>query len=82
MACQYFSLIANRWLSIRLELTGNLFILSTAMLAIIAKNWGIVTGGLIGLSISKSLDVSLFLLIKNKILFLDYWSFKFFNSSN
>lgn len=59
--CRYFALMANRWLSIRLELIGNIVILTSAALAVLSKQWGTVTAGLIGLSVSRSLDVRIFL---------------------
>lgn len=59
--------MASRWLSIRLELIGNLIILASATLAVLAQSdWldsiglgmGTVTAGLVGLSVSKSLDIT------------------------
>ncbi|CAD6189209.1 unnamed protein product [Caenorhabditis auriculariae] len=59
--CSYYSQIASRWLSIRLELLGNVVILAAAVLAIIAKNWGEMTAGGIGLSVSYSLNITFML---------------------
>ncbi|KAI1717212.1 ABC transporter transmembrane region domain-containing protein [Ditylenchus destructor] len=61
LGCRYFSLVANRWLGIRLELIGNLVILSSAMLAVASKGWGSITAGIIGLSVSKSLEITFML---------------------
>lgn len=54
---RYFSLISNRWLSIRLELIGSIVILFCSILAVFSRDWGTATAGLIGLAVSKSLDV-------------------------
>lgn len=54
---RYFSLISNRWLSVRLELIGNIVILFCSVMAVFSRDWGTATAGLIGLAVSKSLDV-------------------------
>uniref|UniRef100_A0A914ZBK8 ABC transmembrane type-1 domain-containing protein n=1 Tax=Panagrolaimus superbus TaxID=310955 RepID=A0A914ZBK8_9BILA len=59
--CKYHSLVSNRWLSTRLELLGNFIILAAATLAVLAKNWGSMTPGVLGLSISYSLNVTFML---------------------
>eukprot|EP00081_Caenorhabditis_elegans_P026970 NP_510616.2 Uncharacterized protein CELE_E03G2.2 [Caenorhabditis elegans] len=58
--CSYYSQMANRWLSIRLELLGNIVIFSAAILAIIGKESGI-TAGMLGLSVSYSLNITFML---------------------
>ncbi len=59
--------MANRWLSVRLEIIGSLIILSAASVAVLSQSdWlasigfgaGSVTAGLVGLSVSKSLDIT------------------------
>ncbi|VDM69200.1 unnamed protein product [Strongylus vulgaris] len=55
--CSYYSLVSNRWLSVRLELLGSTVILATALLAVISRDWGTITAGAIGLSVSYSLNV-------------------------
>ncbi|KAL3100076.1 hypothetical protein niasHT_022904 [Heterodera trifolii] len=64
---KYFSLMINRWLSIRLELIGNFVILASSSLAVLSRQWGIATAGLIGLSVSRSLDITFMLafLVRN-----------------
>ncbi|CAJ0935675.1 unnamed protein product, partial [Mesorhabditis belari] len=56
--CSYFTMIAQRWFSVRLELLGNVIILGAALLAIVAKNWGLTTAGMSGLAVSYSLNVT------------------------
>ncbi|XP_039950445.1 multidrug resistance-associated protein 1 isoform X2 [Bactrocera tryoni] len=53
--CKYPSLIANRWLAIRLEMVGNLIILFAALFAVLN---GQSNAGLVGLSVSYSLQVT------------------------
>ncbi|KAL3108383.1 hypothetical protein niasHT_015305 [Heterodera trifolii] len=64
---KYFSLMVNRWLSIRLELIGNFVILASSSLAVLSRQWGSATAGLIGLSVSRSLDITFMLayLVRN-----------------
>jgi hypothetical protein len=56
--CKYDSLLAGRWLSMRLEILGNVVILSAALLGVMAKEYGLITAGIIGLSVSYSLNVT------------------------
>lgn len=51
----YFpSIIANRWLAVRLEMIGNLIILFASLFAVIGKD---KNSGLVGLSITYALQV-------------------------
>ena len=49
------SIIANRWLSVRLETLGNLVVLSACLFAVIGRNN--IDPGIVGLSISYALSV-------------------------
>lgn len=53
--CKYPSLIANRWLAIRLEMVGNLIILFASLFAVLG---GQSNPGLVGLSVSYALQVT------------------------
>ncbi|KAI8125135.1 Multidrug resistance-associated protein 1 [Lucilia cuprina] len=53
--CKYPSLIANRWLAIRLEMVGNLIILFASLFAVLG---GQKNAGLVGLSVSYALQVT------------------------
>lgn len=53
--CYYPSIIANRWLAVRLEMIGNLIILFAALFAVLGKD---LIPGTIGLSITYALQVS------------------------
>ncbi|OAD61579.1 Multidrug resistance-associated protein 1 [Eufriesea mexicana] len=54
--CYYPSIIANRWLAIRLEMVGNLIIFFAALFAVLNKNS--IGSGVVGLSISYALQVT------------------------
>lgn len=59
--CYYHGIIAVRWLSVRLESMGNLVVFFAAMFAVIARES--LDPGLVGLSISYSLSVTIFFLM-------------------
>lgn len=52
--CNYPSIIATRWLAVRLEMIGNLIILFSALFAVLDKEQD---PGLVGLSIAYALQV-------------------------
>ncbi|KAF8383121.1 mrp-3 [Pristionchus pacificus] len=58
MRCSWFYGIAARWLGVRLETLGNGIILVTSLLAVASKAMESSTAGVIGLSVSYSLNVS------------------------
>lgn len=55
--CYYPGIVSNRWLAVRLEMIGNSIIFFAAMFAVLSKGPG-QTAGLVGLSITYSLQVS------------------------
>ncbi|XP_016840834.1 multidrug resistance-associated protein 1 isoform X1 [Nasonia vitripennis] len=54
--CYYPSIIANRWLAIRLEMVGNLIIFFAALFAVLGRED--VAAGDVGLSISYALQIT------------------------
>lgn len=57
--CTYPTIIAQRWLGIRLEIVGALVIFFAALFAVLAR--GDITGGSVGLSISYALQITMVL---------------------
>uniref|UniRef100_A0A1I7V7F0 Multidrug resistance-associated protein 1 n=1 Tax=Loa loa TaxID=7209 RepID=A0A1I7V7F0_LOALO len=55
---QYHSLVANRWLAVRLELVGNLIVFCSALFAVFYRESGSVTAGLVGLSVAYALNIT------------------------
>ncbi|XP_077285788.1 multidrug resistance-associated protein 1-like [Arctopsyche grandis] len=54
--CSYATTIANSWLSVRLEMVGNLIILSSALFAVIIRDK--ISPGIVGLSVSYALQIT------------------------
>ncbi|TRY70343.1 hypothetical protein TCAL_02430 [Tigriopus californicus] len=52
----YLSMAANRWLSIRLEMLGNVVILFAALFAVLGKN--VMNPGVVGLSLSYAMQIT------------------------
>ncbi|XP_078481138.1 multidrug resistance-associated protein 1-like [Ciona intestinalis] len=57
----YPNITSNRWLALRLEIVGNLIVLFAAVFAVVEKNNGSVNAGVVGLSISYALQVTMML---------------------
>nr|XP_002716699.2 multidrug resistance-associated protein 1 isoform X1 [Oryctolagus cuniculus] len=56
LVCFYNNVIANRWLSVRLEFLGNLMVFFAALLAMLAGNS--IDSAIVGLSISYALNIT------------------------
>lgn len=54
--CYYPTIVSNRWLGIRLELIGNIFIMFAAIFAIVSR--GSLDPGVVGLALSYCLNVT------------------------
>ncbi|XP_071568158.1 multidrug resistance-associated protein 1 isoform X5 [Temnothorax nylanderi] len=54
--CYFPSIIANRWLAVRLEMVGNLIIFFAALFAVLSRNT--MSSGLVGLSVSYALQIT------------------------
>ncbi|XP_078036751.1 multidrug-Resistance like Protein 1 isoform X5 [Augochlora pura] len=54
--CYYPSIIANRWLAVRLEMVGNLIIFCSALFAVLSRDT--MEPGMVGLSVSYALQVT------------------------
>nr|XP_040235084.1 multidrug resistance-associated protein 1 isoform X7 [Anopheles coluzzii] len=54
--CYCPSIIANRWLAVRLEMVGNLIILFAALFAVLGRET--MNAGLVGLSVSYALQIT------------------------
>lgn len=58
MAAYHPAISANRWLAVRLEFLGSIIILGAAGLAILSLRSGQLSAGLVGLSVSYSLQIT------------------------
>ncbi|XP_021917145.1 multidrug resistance-associated protein 1 isoform X2 [Zootermopsis nevadensis] len=54
--CYYPSIIANRWLAVRLEMVGNLIIFFASLFAVLNRDT--MSPGLVGLSVSYALQIT------------------------
>ncbi|KAE9550241.1 hypothetical protein FO519_006539 [Halicephalobus sp. NKZ332] len=54
----YPSIVANRWLAVRLELVGNMIVLLSALLGVLWRDSPGVTAGLIGLSVAYAFNIT------------------------
>ncbi|XP_076374474.1 multidrug-Resistance like Protein 1 isoform X2 [Megalopta genalis] len=54
--CYYPSIIANRWLAVRLEMVGNLIIFFSALFAVLSRDT--MEPGMVGLSVGYALQVT------------------------
>ncbi|CAI2355592.1 unnamed protein product [Caenorhabditis sp. 36 PRJEB53466] len=58
LATYYPSIVANRWLAVRLEMVGNLIVLSAAGAAVWFRDSPGLSAGLVGLSVSYALNIT------------------------
>lgn len=56
--CFLPSVIANRWLAVRLEMIGNLLIFFAALFAVLSRDSENVSPGMVGLSVSYALQIT------------------------
>ncbi len=54
------NMISQRWLAIRLELVGNAIVFFAALFAVLSSDWIPASAGVIGLSLSYSMNVRRF----------------------
>ncbi|CAJ0609669.1 unnamed protein product [Cylicocyclus nassatus] len=54
----YPSIVANRWLAVRLELVGNLIVMFSALFAVLFRDSPNLSAGLVGLSVSYALNIT------------------------
>lgn len=81
--CYYPSIISNRWLAVRLEMIGNLIIFFAALFSVLGREDQ--NAGLVGLSVTYSLQVNLSQLITQKnnfIKLLDNTNFELVSSND
>lgn len=58
LATYYPTIVANRWLAVRLELVGNLIVMFSALFAVLFRDSPGLTAGLVGLSVSYALNIT------------------------
>lgn len=58
LATYYPSIVANRWLAVRLEMVGNLIVFSAAGAAVYFRDSPGLSAGLVGLSVSYALNIT------------------------
>ena len=56
--CYYPTFVSSRWLTVRLETTGNFIILFASLFAVLSKDYGNINAGDVGLSLSYALNVT------------------------
>ncbi|XP_044753851.1 multidrug resistance-associated protein 1-like isoform X2 [Coccinella septempunctata] len=54
-SCYYLSMISNRWMSLRLEILGNLIVFFSVLFSVTVKH---LNAGLLGLSITYALEIT------------------------
>lgn len=58
LKAQFPSVVSNRWLAVRLEMVGNLIVLSAAGAAVYFRDSTGLSAGLVGLSVSYALNIT------------------------